>query len=400
MAKLLGTAFCFMLPSLAATAGIEAWRDDSALLQVEPAMTSVKAGSLKEKVVALRSLVDVFKDAAQKHNDSLADSTEFYMSTVAPQMENASNFIMNTLATLSATKESNKKSKSTLTWITSLIDSVILWYEYQTVGNVAQKCSPLVVIVWWVMGLITMTKDQGLTVPEALDMLTQQFTSVGYGSSNQSTDALKIFHGLHGVVSQMTVNRVMSELYADALNSLEKNWAKDQKRSPDIMTAGMNLLSMGALTTFVFAIDLGAGTGDKFKLLDGIYQTLITMTTIGYGDMSPKTPFAETISPLTLPFLTTAFSRWNDAAGPEAAEKNAEVAKDKSPIDAEICQCFGKKVCFALPTEFPPWPTLPPLPSLPSLPNLPKVTLPSLPSLPDKIPLPDPAMMWTAWSKK
>jgi len=386
MAKLMGTAFCFMLPSLVATAGIEAWRDDSALLQVEPAMTSIEAGTLKKKVVALRSLLDVVQDAAQKHNDSLADSTEFYLSTVAPQMENASNFLMNTLATLSATKESNKKAKSALTWITSLIDSVILWYETQTVGNLAQKCSPLVVMVWWVMGLLTMTVDQGLSVPEALDMLTQQFTSVGYGSNTPDTAALKIFHGLHGVVSQMTVNRVMSELYADALNSLEKGWAKDMNSSPNVMSAGMNLLSMGALSTFVFALDLASGTSDKFKFMDAVYQTLITATTIGYGDKAPNTPFVKTISPVTLPFITTAFGRWNDAAGPDAAKSNAEVAKDKSPDDAEICQCFGKKVCFALPTG------LPSLPSLPTLPGLPKV---GLPSLPDKLPSPDWGMLWT-----
>lgn len=328
--------------------------------------------------MALRSLLTAFNDAADKHKDSLADNPDFYMSTVAPQVENATNFLVNQLAAVSAADGTKKKSETTLTWVTILIDSLILVYEASTVGNVAQKCSPLVVMLWWIMGMLVMTKEQGLTVPGAADMLTQQFTSIGYGTATPQTNALKIFHGLHGVVSQMTVNRVMSELYGYSLNNLEKYWGKDKGTPPSMMSAAMSLAALGALTTFIFSFDLGAagGAGDrKFKLVDGIYQTLITMTTIGYGDNAPSTPFVKTISPFTLPFITGAFQRWSDAAGPDFKESNEEVQKDKKPTEAEFCKCFGATTC-------PAWLDTLKLPSLPS-PSWPKFSAPdiSLPSI-------------------
>jgi len=260
MARLMGVAFCLLLPSLVATAGIESWGDDSALLQVEPAMASLQTESFNTNVEALRSLLAVAQSAARKHNDSLADSTEFYMSTVQPQMENASNFIVDKLATLSATRSSKKKSTvCKLCIVSAVIDGLTLVYEAGTSGGLAQKCSPVVVILWWVMGLLTMTIEQKLPFVDALDMLAQQFTSVGYGSSSQDTDGIKIFHGLHGIVSQMSVNRVMTEFFASALNSLEKLFADKIGRSPDVLSATVSLLGIGALITFIFALDLGEG---------------------------------------------------------------------------------------------------------------------------------------------
>jgi len=347
MAQLMGFAFYLMLPSLVATAGIEAWGDDSALLQVEPAMASIQSESFKKSMVGLRSLLAVVQDAARKHNDSVADSDEFYMNVVQPQMENATNFIVNELATQSAKKSKRKSCK--LCWATAIIDGLTLVYEKETSsGGLAAKCSPIVVIVWWVMGMITLTEGQGLPIPDALDMLAQQFTSVGYGSSTQDTVALKMFHGLHGVVSQMSVNRVISEIFTTALNAMEQGWAQLLGKSPDKDSAFWNLLTIGALTTFVFSIDLSRRRKlpNFNQLLDGIYQALITMTTIGYGDKSPTADWAKAISPLTLPAIVTAFSRWNDAVGPESAEKNQEVDEDTSRfINGEVCQCFGKNFC-------------------------------------------------------
>jgi len=328
--------------------------------------------------VALHSLLAVFKDAADKHKDSLADNPDFYMSTVAPQVGNATNFLVNQLAAVSSADGTKKKSESTLTWITILIDSLTLVYEASTVGNVAQKCSPLVVMLWWIMGMLVMTKEQGLSVPDAADMMTQQFTSVGYGGSGvPQTNALKIFHGLHGIVSQMTVNRVMSELYAYSLNNMEKYWGKNTEGTPSMLSAAMNLAALGALTTFIFALDLGAApeSDSKFKFLDGIYQTLNTMTTIGYGDKAPTTPFVKTLSPFTVPFITGAFKRWSDAAGPKFTESNEGVKKDKVPTEAEFCKCFGSTTC-------PAWLDTFKLPSLPS-PSWPKFSAPdiSMPSV-------------------
>jgi len=306
-------------------------------------MASIETESFKTNVVALRSLLAVANEAARKHNESLADSTEFYMSTVQPQMENASNFIVDKLATLSATRKTKKKSTvCKLCIVSAIIDGLTLVYEAGTSGGLAQKCSPVVVIAWWVMGLLTMTIEQKLPFVDALDMLAQQFTSVGYGSSSQDTDGIKIFHGLHGIVSQMSVNRVMTEFFASALNSLEKLFADKIGRSPDVLSASVNLLGIGALITFIFALDLGEGK--KLKLLDGFYQAVITMTTIGYGDMSPTTDWGKAISPLTLPTIVQAFGRWNAAAGPDSAEENAKVVS-ASFADAEVCKCLGMNFC-------------------------------------------------------
>jgi len=258
MARLMGFALCLILPSHVATTGIESWEDDSAMLQIDNAMASMQMESFGKSV---RSLLASAQNATQKHNNSLAYNTEYYLSTVQPQMENATNFIVDKLATLSLTKKSKKKSSSCpLCWITAIIDGVTILYETESLPlPLEQKCSPIVLAVWWVMGLLTMTIDQGLTVPEALDMLAQQFTSVGYGSSTQNTTALKIFHGLHGVVSQMSVNRLMNELVDNSLASLEKMWAEKMGTAPDIVSAMINLAVVGSVLTFVFALDLGDG---------------------------------------------------------------------------------------------------------------------------------------------
>jgi len=85
----------------------------------------------------------------------------------------------------------------------------------------------------------------------------------------------------------------------------------------------------------------------KLEMTDGLYQALITATTIGYGDKAFEKRWGKFLSPLFLPTLTQAFSRWNDAAGPDYIEKNAEILKSKSFADAEVCQCLGKNFCKA-----------------------------------------------------
>lgn len=67
-------------------------------------------------------------------------------------------------------------------------------------NNQAADCGVMVMLVWWVQGIITLMMDQKLGFDDAVFVLTQQVTSIGYGSHGPSDNGLKIWHALHSMV--------------------------------------------------------------------------------------------------------------------------------------------------------------------------------------------------------
>ena len=56
-----------------------------------------------------------------------------------------------------------------------IIDSLFIFDNM----NKKWDCGPLIMIVWWVQGIVTLLMDQGLDFDDAVFVLTQQITTIG-----------------------------------------------------------------------------------------------------------------------------------------------------------------------------------------------------------------------------
>jgi hypothetical protein len=99
------------------------------------------------------------------------------------------------------------------------------------------NCSPLLYIMWWVGGYLSLYNDNKLTFYEATLMLAQMITSIGYGShvdEIREYQFLKIFHSFHsfgGIASG--VLDTMNDLADVTLKLMEIGWAsKDPDDQP------------------------------------------------------------------------------------------------------------------------------------------------------------------------
>jgi len=71
--------------------------------------------------------------------------------------------------------------------------------------------------------------------------------------------------------------------------------------------------------------------------MDALYEAMMTMTTIGYGDLSPSTATGQFMTPLGLPLLTNAFAGFTGELGPPTPP-GPEPA-------SELCMCNGVNWC-------------------------------------------------------
>merc|ERR1712113_191000 len=118
------------------------------------------------------------------------------------------------------------------------------------------------------------------------------------------------FHGLNAVASQLGPNNMLSFTYELIRDGLEKT-VKTLKGPDNLVT-----------TILLFAASFAAWTlfaTDGYNGIDPWYTTLISATTIGYGDQGPQTADHKWMSAFILPLLTTAFAGWSN---PTVTEKS------------------------------------------------------------------------------
>jgi len=334
---MMGT-FAFLWFMLATAKGAE---DTSAMLQVDTATSLLGTASLHKTIADLRSLSARVRQIAEKREASMENSTALDMSDMQQTMQKAHKYIVNKLSSVST---SANQTCGGLCITTAIIDGVAILFETMTTPKA--RCTPVMLIYWWVMGLLTLTIDQKLPFVDALHTMVQQVTSIGYGTSSQDDEGIKIFHALHGVLSQMSVNKATADVFDWALGVMDS-------AMPDIGEVGkasVAFVVVLAVTVAWFALDLEGSS----VFADSVYGSLITATTIGYGDVTPNSTWAKAITPLTLPFIVEAFGKWKQAVAGEPRDLPKAFSK------TEICQCAGATWC---PTEIP---KLPPIvPGLP-----------------------------------
>lgn len=313
-----------------------------------PSMTrdSINAQAMRSLLATVQA--DFTKRAATEHVRARLGS----LRDVLLPVKEATKFVDGELAKHNATRrEEPVQECKTMCVITMITDASLIALESSAAFNKdAPRCALLSLVTWWVLGLLTMRIDQKLPLSDAIHVLSQQVTSIGYGTATNSNTGIKLFHGLHGVLSQMSVARVTSEAIGKILQA-------PLGSSPSGL-AGTLAIAIAA-STFWFMNDLHTNVPTEYPaywdpLWDALYQCLITMTTIGYGDLSPQGEVSKFLTPVGLPMLTNAFANFVEATKPGALEEaeaegeapeKAEEAPEEEAGKSEICECFGSSMC-------------------------------------------------------
>lgn len=181
------------------------------------------------------------------------------------------------------------------------------------------QCKPFIFLSWWGMGMATLVLDQNLTLAESLLVLSQQSTTVGYGSHPPEEWDLQLFHGFHAWVGKLLVDPTM-----DLATNLA--WEAPLKYLQDTFGSKIGslvgLMIEFSLWSLIYTFDQRDADGAKQPfsqyLIDAFYMSAMTHSTVGYGDYAPASKWGMVLSPLFLQSATAAYEKWANSFGGEA----------------------------------------------------------------------------------
>jgi len=206
-------------------------------------------------------------------------------------------------------------------------------------NNQAADCEVLVMLVWWVQGIITLMLDQKLGFDDAVFVLTQQVTSIGYGSHGPSDNGLKIWHALHSIVgvtlAAEPTNEWLDKLSERIIQFMSKKGNNEMtKRLMRSLPLALTIIA----TTFGYAFDLKEAQSITFAqaLLDSFYMTIFSMTTVGYGDISPMTTEGKLVGLPVMYFGTRIFGKTFENDEKEWDEKNSLKCDKRENRDRKV----------------------------------------------------------------
>jgi len=358
MVSLVRAVSCLFIPfTVAAVGGGALAEDASNLIQAHVALAPTVNGT--DNFEVLRSLLvtaqaDLTARAAQMQLTSGTSAAHTVaLSAYQLRMHEAARYMQDAIAKDNAARRDKGEPTCRAVCHISISTDALAFLAETFFANHKVKpdrvCTIGSLIYWWTTGVVTLMVDQNLTFPNALSMLSQQVSTIGYGSDTppENSTGLKLFHGLHSVLSQMSVARATTDIVQWFLKALPGS------HTPLTRTAVLLLTT--AASTFLFAADLKAGDPKYASydraLLDALYLEMISMTTVGYGDLSPMTPAGNLLTPLGLPLISNAFEAFKAPKGGAKAPKEgvAEDAPKKEEQEEigekEICNCLGKMWC-------------------------------------------------------
>lgn len=289
--------------------------DALALTQEERSEKTIAVASMnKMQTEAVRVIADMIELHAQKATEGkLIRHNGSGHNDVNGVLESARAFLVDKRKQIRAYKKSslNQTSEDPACggWC---VAGMIIDGFFILENNQAADCGVMVMLVWWVQGIITLMMDQKLGFDDAVFVLTQQVTSIGYGSHGPSDNGLKIWHALHSMVG-VTLAAEPTNEWLDKLSeriilfmskSTEKSMMKRLKRS---LPLALTIIA----TTFGYAFDLKEAQSITFAqaLLDSFYMTIFSLTTVGYGDISPMTTEGKLVGLPVMYFGTRMFGK-------------------------------------------------------------------------------------------
>lgn len=222
------------------------------------------------------------------------------------------------------------------------------------------QCGPASLLVYYLFGFATFVGDAKMGVAEAMQMLAQMSTTVGYGDTGgydptvgdknpcafktakydkknetpevynetlvnkHSCGMYELFHSFHSWVGVMLVNTQWDTatslwLYS-ILEKSNKVWHVPRK-----FIAVIFLLLELSLSTLVYAYDdrekckkdptneWCSTENPKFKsMMNALYMNIMSFSSVGYGDLAPNTGWGKTLSPMLMQLGTNFFNTLAD----------------------------------------------------------------------------------------
>jgi len=204
-----------------------------------------------------------------------------------------------------------------------LFDSLLLLlYLYD-----GKFCEITAIMIYLGFGIAVHMEDQKLTFADAMFKLAQQVTSVGYGSHGPTNAGLKIFHSLHSTIATTMVAGTTNKLVTYGFSKFLKKKVDDEKTrkwsQKNQVTKAIMATIFVIFSTVGYSFDLMTEKNLKGwaeGMLNALYMTIFTMTTVGYGDVAPRSPVGRMMS---VPWMLFGVPFWALIWGDTSADADA-----------------------------------------------------------------------------
>lgn len=149
------------------------------------------------------------------------------------------------------------------------------------------QCGPLTMVVFYVLGLMVCLEDEHLDFPDAMLLLGQMSTTVGYGSrsfgdSPTELRGLKLWHSLHSWLGVVVVNAMWDHSIDPWLNGIlltaSTLWHVDSK-----FLAVLMLVVMLSLSAIIYSFDQESVKAACVEKLDAVNSALFPEGTFANG---------------------------------------------------------------------------------------------------------------------
>ena len=197
---------------------------------------------------------------------------------------------------------------------------LVIAYRFMGGKNEWLKTHGVILITYYAVGGVLYDELEGWPLLDSTYFLTVTITTVGYGDICPETPGGKMFTVVYALVGIIFVFAALSPL-VDMLMIVKDFLLKPcAPEEDDGATTNLEVLRANGNWGFKYGVAL-AGPGIIFvlglligffvmnlDLIDGIYWSMITMTTIGYGDISGSTWYEKAVLCLYLPTAVAALA--------------------------------------------------------------------------------------------
>lgn len=163
-------------------------------------------------------------------------------------------------------------------------------------------------------GLLDLMVDEKVDFFNAVLILLQHMSSVGYGTHPPKQKNRQLWHGVSAVFGYMMVNDEVVDVWRNLIQRMRRviaghaRWSSYRRTAFDVVIGIVGVL----VFTGIYEMDQRNYTeGSSF--MDAMYLTLMTFSTVGYGDLSPKTWWGQLLGVIYLSFGPALFAELQDS---------------------------------------------------------------------------------------